>query len=84
MRLINADDKLLRAELFTYTRDTDMKTAINAIDKSPTIDAVEVVRCKDCKHYSVMGETTQFGFCKYRHAGTDETDYCSRAVRRKE
>ena len=22
------------------------------IDKAPTIDAVEVVRCKDCKHYS--------------------------------
>ena len=45
-------------------------------------DAVEVVRCKDCKHYSVKGKTTQFGFCGYRHAGTDETDYCSRAVRR--
>lgn len=49
-----------------------------------SIDAVEVVRCKDCKHYSVKGRTTQFGFCGYRHAGTDETDYCSRAVRRKE
>lgn len=47
-------------------------------------DAVEMVRCKDCKHYSVKGKTTQFGFCGYRHAGTDETDYCSRAVRRKE
>lgn len=45
-------------------------------------DAVEVVRCKDCKYYSVKGRTTQFGFCGYRHAGTDETDYCSRAVRR--
>ena len=45
-------------------------------------DAVEVVRCKDCKHYSVKGRTTQFGFCGYRHAGTDETDFCSRAVRR--
>ena len=57
--------------------------AINrVIDEAPTIDAVEVVRCKDCKHYSVKGRTTQFGFCGYRHAGTDETDYCSRAVRR--
>ena len=47
------------------------------------IDDVEiVVRCKDCKHYSVMGRTTQFGFCGYRHAGTDETNYCSRGVRR--
>ena len=54
------------------------------IDHEPTIDAVKIVRCKDCKHYSVKGKTTQFGFCGYRYAGTDETDYCSRAVRRKE
>lgn len=47
-------------------------------------DAGEIVRCKDCKHYSVKGKTTQFGFCGYRHAGTDETDYCSRGERRED
>ena len=26
------------------------------IDKEPTIDAVEVVRCKDCKHRPIKGD----------------------------
>ena len=43
------------------------------------VDVIKVVRCKDCKHYFV-----QFGFCGYRYAGTDETDYCSRAERRED
>lgn len=36
------------------------------------VDAVEVVRCKDCKHYSVEGETTQFGWCNALEMPTDE------------
>ena len=75
MRLIDAD------ACIDYIRNNNQH-AWEALAYAPTIDAVEVVRCKDCKHYSVKGRTTQFGFCGYRHAGTDETDYCSRAVRR--
>lgn len=26
------------------------------LDRQPTIDAVEVVRCKDCKHYRDWGD----------------------------
>lgn len=91
MRLIDADALI---PIMKYTT-TDNEIGVfpirigfdaikGVIDDAPTIDAVEVVRCKDCKHYSVKGKTTQFGFCGYRHAGTDETDYCSKAVRRKE
>ena len=29
----------------------DFAIVISAVSKAPTVDAVEVVRCKDCKHY---------------------------------
>lgn len=91
MRLINADALIPMMKYATTDNEIGVfpiRIGFDAIkkviDDAPTIDAVDVVRCKDCKHYSVKGKTTQFGFCGYRHTGTDETDYCSRAVRRKE
>lgn len=59
-----------------------------AIDESPTVDAVPVVRCKDCKHWR---EGTSFSYCdKLYGMGvldaldymTAEDDYCSMAERR--
>ena len=59
------------------------------IRKRPTVDAVEVVRCKDCKHYHAIiidektGEIGDLGICDQpcRNEGYDvnETDYCSSA-----
>lgn len=48
-------------------------------DGIPTIHAV---RCKDCKHYSIEGETTQFGWCGYWNEPTEEMRYCSDGERR--
>lgn len=39
------------------------------IDTEPTADVVEVVRCKDCKHYNPADH------CYLQGAG--ENDYCS-------
>ena len=45
MRLIDADavKRILAGSRFKYIR--------NFLNKQPTIDAVPVVRCKDCVHY---------------------------------
>ena len=63
MRLIDAD--ALKERLKEYCIDGDEQAMQwydimgidEAIDNAPTIDAVEVVRCKDCAsfHYSGMG-----------------------------
>lgn len=55
------------------------------IDNTPTIDAVPVVRCKDCKHFAHCEEVegvSWTGFCNYGEFHTDEEDFCSRGERR--
>ncbi len=52
------------------------------IDRMPTIDAVPVIRCKDCKYYIWEIDT-----CNEQHSTVHnivhENDYCSRAERRR-
>ena len=59
MRLIDADWVLehtkpyeLSDEDWSVTGGTAIRLIHNAIDGSPTIDAVPVVRCKDCKWFA--------------------------------
>lgn len=51
------------------------------IDEQPTVDAVEVVRCKDCKY----GDRAGMSFyvrCKFIHKAMNTTDFCSYGERR--
>ena len=52
------------------------------VDKAPTIDAVIVVRCKDCKHMAVVG--VGFRWCKAweRMQTMGDDGFCSRGERR--
>lgn len=51
MRLIDAD-KLERQEYWGNERCFEYVDAED-IDNAPTVDAVPVVRCRDCKHYEI-------------------------------
>lgn len=83
MRLIDAD--AYKKELLwgqDYLDDDTLLTAINILDCAPTIDAVPVVRCKDCKHQRERNEYEQ----NYLVEGVlictspDATDDCWNAV----
>lgn len=83
MRLVDAEAKGLLMELSTYSRYTGIdeapiETAVDAIHQAPTIDAVPVVRCADCKCWTEWANGT--GSCS-RFAldwiGTDADDFCS-------
>ena len=50
------------------------------IDRTPTIDAVPVVRCKDCKWWGVSEYNTR-KVCKKFSGVRDENDFCSGAER---
>ena len=76
MRLIDAD--ALESDKFNRHFDD---YAFQVIDNAPTIDAVEVVRCKDCKHYynrDPQQIPTSSIMCGHMHPN----DYCIYGERR--
>lgn len=44
------------------------------------IDAVPVVRCKNCKHYNTIGCSKGFGWCEKIDRGTSDNFYCAEAA----
>lgn len=80
-RLIDADALRDRMYHDAFETDSDMqkwdsgcwiryKMFENALEEAPTVDAVKVVRCKDCKHFSF--------WCELHETRVDpEEDYCS-------
>lgn len=99
MRLIDADELLKKwleqkdPELICPTMEAFYENIIcqtlDAISDAPTIDAVEVVRCKDCKLYGVSkfyisagDNITQLRFCVKTGRPTGIDDYCSYGERK--
>ena len=90
MRLIDADSFVLdsiKDKRFVFHTDAITNDAIivktiygdllEAIANMPTIDAVPVVRCKDCRHWDKKRSTpsgSRFCFCTMMH--THESHYC--------
>lgn len=85
MRLIDADLVLEHIkpyersdEKWIVTGGTAIRLIYNAIDNAPTVDAVPVTRCKDCKDFRRNNENDPYctnrrglddpvpdGFCNY-------------------
>lgn len=87
MRLVNWDKVLewMHRQKET-TEQWSMRIAIeNYVDEMPTVDAVEVVRCKDCKymteHYDTDGNVP-YWTCSEWDSGTDYDGYCHYGERR--
>ena len=80
-RLIDAD------ALLDYFRNEHHESeVIEAVKDAPTIDAVPVVRCKDCKHCTpdenIVGG---YGDCFYKddiHSIVNADDFCSYGERK--
>ena len=53
----------------------------DVLEQQPTVDAVPVIRCKDCKWYYMGGATCMFWDGANSMCGDD---YCSRAEREEE
>ena len=88
MRLIDADALDMYERLKSYYGDA-WRDAQEEIDAQPTVDAVPVIRCKDCQYWmkNPINESSEWGLC-FKHKdvalATDETDWCSWAERRTE
>ena len=84
MRLIDAD---ALKKHYAWWEDDRQKLFDSIVDSQPTVDAVPVVRCAECKH---MGDVYLVSLpwleqkehrCRYWEHPTTPDDYCSRAER---
>ena len=62
MRLINAD-KFILVLMDASLSSVDEDTILDLLDSVPTVDAVPVVRCEDCKHLCVWNRKDIYAFC---------------------
>ena len=55
-----------------------------ALEDAPAVDAVEVVRCKDCRRFKPHEERPEFGFCKLYPLGLakHENGFCEHGERK--
>lgn len=85
MRLIDADK--LKTELDAWARiiqnpDRYMRAdALHIIDTAPEIDAVPVVRCKECEDYNTIGCSKGFGWCESMDRGVSDDFYCANGAK---
>lgn len=80
MRMISPDEAKKIARDF-LVNPYDAISTCTVIDKTPTIDAVPVVRCRECKYW--LGEHVCDLDCNHEtHTGPD--DFCSRGQRKED
>ena len=93
MRLIDADALIPMMKYATTDNEIGVfpiRIGFDAIkgviDESPTIDAVEVIRCKDCKYWHSNTEFCSIWSFHFQNVAqrTLRHDYCSRGERREE
>lgn len=79
MRPIDADIaiNILNESIAINRTDVAMglRLAMYEIDMLPTIDAVSVVRCKDCKYYEETN--SRIGTCLLTVSGAEIDGFCS-------
>lgn len=92
MRLIDAD-ALIPNEVHTIIRltatgeQTESVVYAEQIDNAPTVDAIEVVRCKECKWQSTVhdaDDNSNYYMCGVHAQPTDPNAFCSYGERRSE
>ena len=79
MKLIDADavKELIRSGVSVDTY-ADQDYVCELVDEIPTIDAVEVVRCKDCKYSFYDKDYESYNCRKHEYVECfDADDYCS-------
>ncbi len=78
MRLINADDAKRTYTQDMFDTEEDFERVNDVLDYAPTVDAVVVTQCKDCKDFRRNNENDPYcanrrglddpvpdGFCNY-------------------
>lgn len=84
MRLIDADRALeiVRDQGVAHPNAHHLTNyAMLVLREAPTVDAVEVVRCMECKHHEDT-PVTEFGYCCLNDQPIRYDDFCSYGERK--
>ena len=81
MRLIDADALLNRMQKDPLFDLVERYGVSGVIEAEPTVDAVSIIRCKDCKH---MHEDGVESYCDDSGRYIDGTGFCKWAERKEE
>lgn len=78
--LINRQDAI-NLIIRVFKNEENLYTAgilVGGVVNIPTVEAVPVVRCKDCKHWGtgIDGETERVKCCEYGRYMVGENGYC--------
>ena len=91
MRTIDVDEAIIN---FGFERDDIPPTReefVRFLKKQPTVDAVPVVRCRECKHWKPSGskagnsfsDMEYIGGCEFTNYYRSESDFCSYGEKRR-
>ena len=82
VRLINANAEELQSRINRFFKKGTHRFIIKTILKdAPAVDAVPVVRCKDCKHYFYSSFSMGMK-CKHDGLEWGKDDFCSSGERK--
>ena len=89
-RLIDANALITNLRTFKGLGKMVAETLVRFVEKQPTVDAVEVVRCRECKHWDEIEDTCGGGYCNHscwvvldaEPPIVNHTDFCSYGERR--
>ena len=73
MRLIDADS--LEKDAAEFPHSAMASAFVKRIEEAPTVDAVQVVRCRDCRHRAYQFE--QDHYCRIVSNIMPDDGYCS-------
>lgn len=82
MRPIDADALKYKQQVMYKKGDSDEVYAewfitATEIANAPTIDAVPVTRCIECKYMEIKGTKNRFCFCDKWYSPINQFDFCS-------
>lgn len=82
-------DLMSRKALLQRIKNSTAERAVKVlaqvlVNTAPAVDAVEVVRCKDCRRFKPHEERPEFGFCKLYPLGLakHENGFCEHGERK--
>lgn len=84
MRRIDADDAKRTYTQDMFDTEKDFGRVNDVLDYAPTVDAVSVVRCQDCKNFRRNEENDPYCADRRGLSAPEPDGYCSYGERREE